>query len=48
LQGKAKTTRKFAAVKRMIKPSDPRLKENVEKAAKKVEVEKKKEEKKKV
>lgn len=47
-QGKAKTTRKFAAVKRMIKPSDPRLKENVEKAAKKVEVEKKKEEKKRV
>ena len=32
----------------MIKPSDPRLKENVEKAAKKVEVEKKKEEKKRV
>lgn len=24
-QGKAKQTRKFAAVKRMIKPSDPRL-----------------------
>jgi len=35
--GKAKKTRKFAAVKRMIKPSDPRLKDNVEKAAKKVE-----------
>ncbi|CAK9782511.1 unnamed protein product [Cutaneotrichosporon oleaginosum] len=33
--GKAKTTRKFAAVKRMLKPSDPRLKENVEKSAKK-------------
>ncbi|BEJ17879.1 hypothetical protein CspHIS471_0701470 [Cutaneotrichosporon sp. HIS471] len=33
--GKAKTTRKFAAVKRMLKPSDPRLKENVDKSAKK-------------
>jgi U3 small nucleolar RNA-associated protein 24 len=32
----------------MIKPSDPRLKENVEKAAKKEEAEKKKEEKKRV
>ncbi|KAG7527729.1 hypothetical protein FFLO_06646 [Filobasidium floriforme] len=32
----------------MIKPSDPRLKENVEKAKKKEEVEKKKEEKKRV
>ncbi|KAL1411311.1 Oxysterol-binding protein OBPa [Vanrija albida] len=38
--GKAKTTRKFAAVKRMLKPSDPRLKENIEKAAK-VEAKKK-------
>jgi U3 small nucleolar RNA-associated protein 24 len=32
----------------MIKPSDPRLKENVEKAAQKAEAEKKKEEKKRV
>ncbi|CED84263.1 Predicted nucleic-acid-binding protein, contains PIN domain [Phaffia rhodozyma] len=33
--GKAKKTRKFAAVKRMINPADPRLKVNAEKAAKK-------------
>lgn len=44
-QTKAKVTRKYAAVKRMIKPSDPRLKENIEKAAKKADEEKKKEEK---
>ncbi|WVR07486.1 hypothetical protein IAU60_004528 [Kwoniella sp. DSM 27419] len=44
--GKAKITRKFATVKRMLKPSDPRLKENVEKAAKKAEKEKAAEEKK--
>ncbi|EJT46820.1 hypothetical protein A1Q2_01810 [Trichosporon asahii var. asahii CBS 8904] len=43
--GKAKQTRKFAAVKRMIKPSDPRLKENIEKAAKKALKEKQAEEK---
>lgn len=69
-QGKAAKTRKFATVKRMMKPSDPRLyvsrpvfrnqqvlisslscvrrKENIEKAAKKVEAEKKQEEKKKM
>ncbi|KAJ9106786.1 rRNA-processing protein fcf1 [Naganishia adeliensis] len=46
--GKAAKTRKFATVKRMLKPSDPRLKENIEKAAKKVEAEKKAEEKKKI
>ncbi|RSH83457.1 rRNA-processing protein fcf1 [Apiotrichum porosum] len=44
--GKAKQTRKFAAVKRMIKPSDPRLKDNIEKAAKKAQKEKIAEEKK--
>ncbi|KAK4689516.1 U3 small nucleolar RNA-associated protein 24, partial [Tremellales sp. Uapishka_1] len=38
--GKAKKTRKFAAVKRMLNPADPRLKENVEKAAKKAEKDK--------
>ncbi|KAL7423853.1 Oxysterol-binding protein OBPa [Cryptotrichosporon argae] len=38
--GKATKTRKFAAVKRMIKPSDPRLKQNIEKAAKKADKEK--------
>jgi U3 small nucleolar RNA-associated protein 24 len=41
--GKAKKTRKFAAVKRMINPADPRLKANAEKAAKKEADEKKKE-----
>ncbi|WVQ81890.1 hypothetical protein IAT38_004017 [Cryptococcus sp. DSM 104549] len=44
--GKAAKTRKFAAVKRMIKPNDPRLKENAEKAAKKAEKEKAAEERK--
>ncbi|GFZ49476.1 FAF1-copurifying factor 1 [Saitozyma sp. JCM 24511] len=46
--GKATKTRKFAAVKRMLKPSDPRLKENVEKAAKKAEKEKAAEERRQV
>ncbi|WOO81289.1 rRNA-processing protein FCF1 [Vanrija pseudolonga] len=46
--GKAKVTRKFAAVKRMLKPSDPRLKENIEKAAKVEQKKKQLEEKKQV
>jgi U3 small nucleolar RNA-associated protein 24 len=33
--GKAKTTRKFAAVKRMINPNDARIKEAKEKLEKK-------------
>jgi U3 small nucleolar RNA-associated protein 24 len=39
--GKAKKTRKFAAVKRMIKPNDPRLKANIDKKQKKKGKEKK-------
>ncbi|KZS87319.1 Fcf1-domain-containing protein [Sistotremastrum niveocremeum HHB9708] len=40
--GKAKKTRKFAAVKRMLKPTDARLKEVQEKEKKKDEIEKEK------
>lgn len=42
--GKAKKTRKFAVTKKMISPKDTRVRENLEKAKKKVEDAKKKEE----
>lgn len=40
--GKAKKTRKFAVAKKVISPKDTRVRENLEKAKKKEELQKKK------
>lgn len=42
--GKTKQTRKFAVTKKMISPKDTRVKENAQRAKKKQELQKKKEE----